>query len=90
MTPLHVDVRVWHEDGAAIEDAILTIERTDDDEISLAILEGGSPERDEVLRCWIDVDSATRLAALLGVAALANEIAAHEAAKLEKRRQEPE
>lgn len=87
MTPLHVNARLWDEDSGSIGPVILTIERTDEDEISLAIIDQSEsdPENLEVARCWITRDAATRLAALLGVAVLANELAGHEAAKLEQR-----
>jgi hypothetical protein len=56
----------------------ISIERTDADEV--AIIGTGEDDADATL--YVSVDTAVRMACMLGIAAYAHEIQAHEAAKI--------
>jgi hypothetical protein len=71
-----------NEDGywAESEACNVEVQRTDENEVRLGVLLTGS-ETDDV-SIYLTVAEASRLAHMLGIAVLANESAAHEAAAL--------
>ncbi len=83
---LTAEARAWlnltDEGNFKDEDAAVRVEvqRTDDNEVRIGIVLRGSDGDDATL--YLTVAEAGRLAHLLGVAVLANEAAAHEAAAL--------
>lgn len=66
----------WLENGAVVAE----VQRTDSNEVRIGI-KGFDAESDDVT-LYMTVAEASRLAHMLGIAVLANEAAAHEAASL--------
>jgi len=76
---LHGQIWEGGDTGHLVKVAV-TVERTDADEVAI-IAQG----EDEDATIYVSVDTAVRLATLLGIAAYAHEIQAHEAAKIAER-----
>lgn len=84
---LSAEARAWlnldQEGDFQYEDAAarLEVQRTDDNEVRIGVQLRGEEGNDEAT-IYLTVSEAGRLAHMLGVAVLANEAAAHEAASL--------
>lgn len=85
---LKVDGRAWMDTSPPNEDyeyenaaCLVIVERTDENEIRLGISLYESDDIDNAT-VYMTLSEASRLSHMLGLAVLANEAAAHEAAKL--------
>lgn len=70
---------IWEggDDGHLVK-VDVTVERTDADEVAII----GTGEDDAQATIYVSVDTAIRMSVLLGIAAYANEIQAHEEARI--------
>lgn len=85
---LKTEARVWmiqtDEGNYEVENesCIVEVQRTDENEVRIGITLYSDPGSDDDATIYLTVAEAGRLAHMLGIAVLANEAAAHEAASL--------